>query len=59
MLDHEYLISLFRFNARLINWPWLHGIKIRYDQQNEPNYLKNKPFWKITIIFEILIKNCQ
>ena len=43
---HEYLIALFRFNARLINLPWLRGMKTRHGQQKEPNYLKNKPFSK-------------
>ena len=32
--------------ARLINMPWLHGIKTRHEEQKEPNYLKNKPFPK-------------
>ena len=39
-------MSLLRFNARLINLPWLHGIKTRHEQQKEPNYLKNRPFSK-------------
>ena len=32
--------------ARLINMPWLLGIKTRHEEQKEPNYLKNKLFPK-------------
>ena len=35
----------------IINLPCLHGIKTRYEQQKEPNYLKNKPFSKSYNIF--------
>ena len=53
--------SLFRFNARLINLPWIHDMKARHEQQKDPNYLKNKPFSECYNYFsnaynELLIK---
>ena len=38
--------------AGLINMPWLHSLKTRYEQQKEPYYLKKDP-----IISGIPIKN--
>ena len=36
--------SLFHSVATLINLPRLHGLKIIYELQKEPNYLLKKPF---------------
>ena len=37
--------------------PWLHGLKIKHEQQKKPNYLKNKPFEKGPIISGMRVKN--
>ena len=54
--------SLFHSVATLINLPRLHGLKIIYELQKEPNYLLKKPFLEKFQLFwnactELLKKN--
>ena len=36
----------------------LHGLKTRHEQQEESDYLKNKPLLKVPIISGMHVKNC-